>query len=346
MKLKPTAWFFILLISLNACAPLRLSTGRLLVVAVLPEQAGSNLFRAGMRAAASEINARVVFIMTTSAEDEARSIEKGLEAKPSVLVISPRAEHTALPAMQKIRDTGVSVLWIETGAALEGDTSAFLPGPNRDLGSLSAGVVLDWFSLHSTLHRTILILPCSEEPTCSQRLAGFRESLAPSVQVVEATAGAGQAEVEGLLNNTPQVSVVWAAGKTETRSAARAIQTLTTADDIYLIGADLDNQAVDWLNTPGLLDSVGVPLDYQAGYDALTAAAALARGESLPAVQRKNALILSAKNPERAQEYLAAHKKLFLPTLSALPETGSGIKPGCGACFPTFQPTSTPQPSN
>ena len=345
MHLKPAAWVIILLLSFNACTPLRLSASRPLVLAILPEQAGSDLFRAGMRAAAGEKGARVAFIKTTSPEVEARAIDKALKAKPSALVISPLANHTSLPVLQEISDAGVSILWLGTVAALEESTSAFLPGPNRDLGSLSAGAVQDWFALHSTLHRATLILPCSEEPACSQRLAGFREHLASSVQIVEASAGAGQAEVEDLLIANPQISVVWAAGKTETRSAVQAVQARNAADDIYLIGADLDNQAVDWMDSPGLLNSACVTLDYQAGYDALTAAVALARGETLPARQRINALLLSAANSERAQEYLSAPGKLFLPTLPALPEPGSGIKPGCGACFPTFQPTFTPQPS-
>jgi sugar transport system substrate-binding protein len=331
-----------ILLFLAACSPFA-PAGRPVVAVILTPT--DPLLQAGMRAAADSSSAILkIYGPAGTLAEEKTLIEDALKQKPAALVISPLSAQGSLPALGEVVSAGVPVICYETCVNQAGVAAAFLSGPNRDLGALSAEAALEFVAGSPGGKAVLGVFPCAQAPACELRRSEFlsRFRQAPAVEVIEAQPGADEPAAVKFLQDNPQVSLLWAAGDGETRSAVAAIQALGLAQRVALIGAGLDEETLRLVESQSMLRASAAPLLYQSGYDVVSAALTRASGGAAPDNPRKSALLISVTTQNTAREYLSSQGHLMLPTPPPLIDSGAGIKPSCG-CSLTPQP-ATPTP--
>jgi ABC-type sugar transport system substrate-binding protein len=335
----------LILFVISGCAPQ--SSQRPVIALVAPNKIISNTMRDGIHAAAREQSAKLWIAdpPPASLEDEAARVADALAQKPAALIIAPISPSTSLHAVQQAVNAGVPVICLENCINEPGVASAFLPGPNRDAGSLAGGLALDYIQNQLGGRGVVAMFPCNDEYGCPLRRAAFINQMeqAQGIKLIESEPQPGSDGVSSLLAAHPEVDLVWAGGEEETRSSLLNLSELGLQERIKIIGFGLDKKRAALLGADKPLYAAVVPLDYQSGYDAASTALAFLTPEKPPAAVRKSALSFTTSGPQ-TEAFLNNSYSYMLPALPALPPTGSGIKPSCNCSLDAHAPIPTVTP--
>ena len=327
--------------------PLAGEAGPLVAVLLPPGTGDISLIRSGMEDAARHAGVRLWSSRAASLEEEARLLATAIRRRPAVLVVTPLSPEGSAAKLHEARAAGMHVICFAACVNEPGIASAVIDGPDRDAAALSADEVMAWVIRRHAGRATVGIWPCPQDVGCRACRASLiaRLKQMPGIEIIEMEAQPGHSPAE-LLQAYPQASLLWAASAEGILHATQAVRALGLAGQVVVFGSGLDRSVADLLQADGdILQSVAVPLPYQAGYYVVNAAAGLARslgtgdGRAFPA----NAVIINSSNIDLAHTYLAHDGRWLLPpSASSAPgkrlfET-SPTPPICRSCEPSAHP--------
>lgn len=318
-----------------------------LVAVLLPPGRGDvSLLKSGLEDAARHAGVRLWSGRAASLEEETRLLASVIGHKPAVLLVTPFSAEGSVAGLQEARAAGTHVICFVGCVNEPGIDTAVIDGPDRDAGALSADAVMAWV-IHGRAGRAVVgIWPCLRDGGCGGECgATFMARLKqmPGIEIIEMEMQPGQSPAE-ILQAYPQVNLLWAASAQGILQATRAVRALGLAGQVAVFGVGLDRPVADLLQTDGdILQSVAVPLSYQAGYSAMIAAANLAKGAGNGAEIPTSAMIVNSASIDLANTYLVNDGKWLLPvSISGAPgkrlfET-TPTPPICKSCVPTAHP--------
>ena len=145
------------------------------------------------------------------------------------------------------------------------------------------------------------------------RQTGFEKALkeAPGVKVVaEQSADWAQDKAfsvaQDMLQANPDIDIFWGQADAMGLGAAQAVKNGNVKQDVLIMGFDGDFAGLEAVRD-GVMDATMVQQTQKMGRMAVESACALAAGESVPETQLQEAFLLTAKDSDKAQEYIDEH---------------------------------------
>lgn len=239
----------------------------------------------GAEAAAAEYNMQLTILAPDDEENyEAQNklIEKAVEDGAQALVFSAIDYEGNADAIDAAAAAGVMIIGIDS--AVDSDrVAAYIGADNYGAGQLAAQSALDGVAGEL---RVGLINYEVNGANGRDREQGARDTLEASgrAKVVSAVqthpnAAAARSDALAMLRSHPEINVLIALNESTAVGAARAVQQLQRADDLWLVAFDSNIETVDALQS-GAVDALVIQNTYAMGYFGVESAYRLLDGRS------------------------------------------------------------------
>ncbi len=238
----------------------------------------------GMEETAKAAGADILFHFHEHNVDlETQWIEEFTEQGVDAIIISPRVEDGSVDAIQKAYESGVKIVCLNgcfTEEATDKYVSAVFETDQYNLGYQVGEYLAGWLAERDVDAPRVGILSC-----CDQRGTGFRQALADNnvawtetVNIEGCLAEMATAVGETILQNYPQVNILWAESEGGAIGAVNAVRRQNRAGEIFVFGIDISPQLAQMLLAEDdILQAVGAQsprlmgnLAAQAALDAVT----------------------------------------------------------------------------
>ena len=238
----------------------------------------------GMEETAEAAGADILFRFHEHNVDlETQWIKEFTEQGVDAIVISPRVEDGSVNAIQKAYESGIKIVCFNgcfTEEATDKYVSAVFETDQYDLGYQVGEYLAGWLAEREMDEPHVGILSC-----CDRREAGFRQALTDNdvawseeVNIEGYLAEPATAVGETILQNYPQVNILWAENEGGTIGAVNAVRRQNKAGEIFVFGIDISPQLAQMLLAEDdILQAVGAQsprlmgnLAVQAALDAVT----------------------------------------------------------------------------
>lgn len=233
----------------------------------------------GMEDAADEAGADILFrFHEQDVALETRWIEAYTEQGVDAIVISPRVKDGSIAAIQAAYEAGIKIICFNgcfTEEATDAYVSAVFETDQYTLGYQTGEYLADWLEKQGFEEPYMGFLSC-----CERRNAGFNQALADRAVVwhevsnIEAyIADEATAVGETLLQNDPQITILWAENEGGTVGAVSAVRNQGLAGQVFVFGIDISPQLAQMLlDDDNILQAVGAQSPYLIGQLAVKAA--------------------------------------------------------------------------
>ncbi len=233
----------------------------------------------GMEETAEAAGADILFRFHEHDLDlETQWIEEFTEQGVDAIIISPRVEDGSVDAIQKAYEAGIKIVCFNgcfTEDATDKYVSAVLETDQYNLGYQVGEYLAGWLVEQEIDEPYVGILSC-----CDRREAGFRQALADNgvawseaVNMEGYLAEPATAVGETILQNYPQVNILWAENEGGTVGAVNAIRHQNQAGEVFVFGIDVSPQLAQMLlDEDDILQAVGAQSPRQMGNLAVQAA--------------------------------------------------------------------------
>ena len=254
----------------------------------------------GAEAAATEYNMQ----LTTAApgseenyEEQNRLIEKAVEDGAQAILFSAIDYEKNAAAINAAAAAGVTIVGIDS-AVHSGHVAAYIGVDNYGAGQMAAQSAL--YGVEGDL-RVGLINYEVNGANGRDREQGARDTFAASgrAEIVEAVsthpnAQSARTETLAMLRDHPDINVLIAFNETTAVGAARAVQQMQRADDLWLAAFDSNVETVDALQD-GVTDALVIQNAYGIGYFGVESAYKLlaGQGSSVPKTTETDARIIT-----------------------------------------------------
>lgn len=239
---------------------------------------------AGARAAAAEYNLNLIISGPATEEDyetQNRMIREAVEAGAEAIVFSAIDYEKNAAAIDAAAQSGVQIVSIDSGVG-SGHVSTYIGTDNYAAGQMAAQAALE--GVDGPLY--VGIINYNEGTANGQeRVQGAADALMQSgraeiIDVVTTLVDTPRAQTDAiaLLLAHPEINVLMAFNEPTSVGAAKAVQTLNRADDIFFVGFDSNVVTIDALQD-GYVDALIVQNPYAMGYLGVESAYKLLTGQ-------------------------------------------------------------------
>ncbi len=209
----------------------------------------------GMEEAAKESGAEIQFrFHEDSTELETQWIQEFTRQNVDAIIISPRVANLngSLPALQAAYEAGIKIICYNgciTGEARDQYISGIFETDQYALGYDVGSYLAQWLNNRGITNPKLGIVRC-----CPQRSEGFRLALADN-QVVweekadfeEYLAEPAMTVVETILQENPDINIIWAENEGATIGAVTAVRALNPPQPVYVFGVDISPEIAQML---------------------------------------------------------------------------------------------------
>ena len=238
----------------------------------------------GAEAAATEYNMQLTIAAPNSEEDyeeQDRMIEKAGADGAQAIVFSAIDYEKNAAAIDAAAAAGVTIIGIDS-AVDSAHVAAYIGADNYGAGQMAAQSALD--GMDGQLYVGLINYEVNGA-NGRDREQGARDAFADSgrAEVVAAmpthsNAVSARSEALSMLREHPEINVLVAFNEATAVGAARAVQQMQRADDLWLVAFDSNIETIDALQT-GAVDALIVQNTYGMGYFGVESAYKLLAGQ-------------------------------------------------------------------
>lgn len=284
-RLLPAA----LAVLLAGCAmqPVDSTTARYRVALIAKNNRNSEFWDAvfiGAEAAATEYNLQLTITAPDDEEDYAAQnqlIADAVEDGAQAIVFSAIDYEANAAAIDAAAAAGVTVISVDS-AVNSDNVAAYIGADNYGAGQMAAQSALD--GMDGQLYVGLINYEVNGA-NGRDREQGARDAFADSgrAEVVAAmpthsNAVSARSEALSMLREHPEINVLVAFNEATAVGAARAVQQMQRADDLWLVAFDSNIETIDALQT-GVVDALIVQNTYGMGYFGVESAYKLLAGQ-------------------------------------------------------------------
>lgn len=284
-RLLPAA----LAVLLAGCAmqPVDSTTARYRVALIAKNNRNSEFWDAvfiGAEAAATEYNLQLTITAPDDEEDYAAQnqlIADAVEDGAQAIVFSAIDYEANAAAIDAAAAAGVTVISVDS-AVNSDNVAAYIGADNYGAGQMAAQSALD--GMDGQLYVGLINYEVNGA-NGRDREQGARDAFADSgrAEVVAAmpthsNAVSARSEALSMLREHPEINVLVAFNEATSVGAARAVQQMQRADDLWLVAFDSNIETIDALQT-GVVDALIVQNTYGMGYFGVESAYELLAGQ-------------------------------------------------------------------
>lgn len=265
---------------------------------------------AGMSAAAEEVG--VDYVSGNAEMDvvkEGNLMDTYTAQQFDGVIISALDSSASIPAIDRAKEAGVAVINYNT---IPPGTEYFVGIDNYSLGHQMGEYLAEFIANEGVANPKIAMVTISMFEVGIQRAEGFLDGISSvtDLEIVAEQDAAGPTEgadvVETILQAHPDIDFIWAANEGGAIGAVVGVTTSGLADQIKVFGTDMSIQAAQYLlDEESPLYAVSTQQPFQIGYQAMTTAAAVVRGEDAPSEIIVPLDLYSKDEIDRVEAYLA-----------------------------------------
>ena len=221
----------------------------------------------GAEAAATEYNMQLTIAAPNSEEDyeeQDRMIEKAVEDGAQAIVFSAIDYEKNAAAIDAAAAAGVTIIGIDS-AVNSDNVAAYIGADNYGAGQMAAQSALD--GMDGQLYVGLINYEVNGA-NGRDREQGARDAFADSgrAEVVAAmpthsNAVSARSEALSMLREHPEINVLVAFNEATAVGAARAVQQMQRADDLWLVAFDSNIETIDAFGKAGARTDAGRPPD-------------------------------------------------------------------------------------
>ncbi len=265
----------------------------------------------GMEDAAKEAGADILFrFHEQDVALETQWIEEFTQQDVDAIVISPRVKDGSVAAIQAAYEAGIKIICYNgcfTEEATEKYVSAVFETDQTALGYQAGVYLAGWLAKRGIEEPHIGIIGC-----CQRRNAGFRQALADydvnwheDANMEGYLADASVAVGETILQENPQITILWSENEGGTVGAVSAVHNQKLAGQVFVFGIDISPQLAQMLlDEDDVLQAVGAQSPRLMGKLAVAAAVDVVHGGEAPGYNTVPAAFFSRDDLDAVAAYL------------------------------------------
>ncbi len=292
----------------------------------------------GAEEAADELGYKLVFTAPKNEDVPQNSyIEDAVSANSKAILVAPSVTTGLDESLQKAVDAGIPILAIDTDTTFPGksgllatdqdaaggiaarETIKLLPG-GGDIAVVghmqdsptAIGRFTGYFL--NLPHTTDCSLPSAYEDEAA--LSDDSEAIGSTVfnlvdiQFCDNDADKAIEITKSIVDENPDLKVIYCTNQTSTVGVGRAIDQLGLADKIQVVGFDSSDEEIDFVKS-GVLDGIVVQNPYNMGYLGVRYASKAIDGETIPSGIDTGATFVTVDNLENDEVQLLLHPEKF-----------------------------------
>lgn len=258
-----------------------------------------DVVNAGASAAGEELGYNVEYIAPESEKDidgQISLINKAVQDKVDGIVIAPINADDMNEAMQSAKDSGVSILTIDSKSSL--DDMVYIGTDNYVAGTIAGTEAAKMLNES----KKVAIVALNEESTLSVRWKGFEDSVASdsSINIVEKTycnsdKETAKKQTAELIDKYPDIEMICGVNQTTTLAICETIVEKGVQGKIKVVGYDAAEPEVEYINQ-GVLTGTVVQNPYNIGYLGVKNVADMADGKSISKIIDTGTTFVTADN--------------------------------------------------
>lgn len=226
----------------------------------------------GIEEAAGEAGAEILFrFHEQDVALETQWIEAFTQQKVDAIIISPRIKDGSIDAIRAADKAGIKIICFNgcfTAEVTEQYVAAVLETDQYALGYQVGDYLVNWLAKREIEKPHIGIVGC-----CVRRNAGFLQALADNelewyedANMEGYLADTATAVGETILQNNPQITILWSENEGGTIGAVSAVRNQGLAGQVFVFGIDISPQLAQMLlNEDDILQAVGAQSPYLMG---------------------------------------------------------------------------------
>lgn len=275
---------------------------------------------AGMRAAAKAGNATLLEANTDNKiEKEAQTIDTFVARGVNAIVITALHPSNSLPAIERARAKGITVITVGTGIDKAGVVQGHVKSSDRDIG-LSTGAAAATFindKLGGKANVAVLAFKSLLPGQSGERTGGFLDNVKKGTQVAvvaeqdawlpeKAVAVAGD-----ILTANPNINVIYAANEGGTVGAMQAVRNAGKAGKVFVFGTDSSEQlGRGLLAADNVLQATTAQQPFVVGEKGVQDALAVLGGKTVPAEQVVPVKLLSRADKPAVEAFIKELRRM------------------------------------
>lgn len=260
-------------------------------IAVIPKGTTHEFWKAihaGAEMASDELGVEVIWQGPQKEDDRQMQIQvvqnfisRGVDA----IVLAPLDARSMARPVEAAVNRGIPVIIIDSG--LDSDAqSSFIATNNLEGGRMGARYLAELIGGRGNV---VMLRYQEGSASTTNREEGFLEALeasAPDANLLVDNMYAGATMERALqvsqniLNRFPEIDAIWTPNESATQGMLRALETSGRADEIDLVGFDVNDVLLSALRE-GTIDGLVVQDPFGMGYEGVKAAAAVISGETV-----------------------------------------------------------------
>lgn len=253
----------------------------------------------GASAAGEELGYNVEYVSPEDEKDiegQISLIDKAAADKVDGIVIAPINADDMNEAMQKAKESGVSVVTIDSKCSL--DDMVYIGTDNYVAGTIAGTEA----SKMLTESKKAAIIALTEESTLSVRWKGFEDAVAsdPSISIVEKTycnsdKETAKQQAAELIDKYPDLEMLCGVNQTTTLAICETVAEKGVGGKIKVVGYDAAESEVEYINQ-GILTGTIVQSPYNMGYLGVKNVADMSDGKSVSKIIDTGTTFVTAEN--------------------------------------------------
>lgn len=239
----------------------------------------------GAKMAAEEHSVRLIINAPSSEtdyEEQNQMIENAITQDADVLAVSPIDSKLSAPSIQKVKDAGIPVIFIDS------TVSNFTPTCTIATDNYAAGENMGNFieSMLKDSSKIAIVAHVKDSSTAIDREAGLRHALGDDqdriVDTVYCDSDFEKAAVltKELLTKYPDITIIAGLNEYSAVGAGNALQDLGLKDQVSIVGFDNSIASVEFLEK-GIFQGLVIQNAFNMGYIGIESAYKLALGQPL-----------------------------------------------------------------
>lgn len=321
MKIKALCGATLAAFSMFALAPAAQAAGKPVIAGIVFQQdIYMKTVLAGMRAGAKAGGATLLEANSDNKiEKEAQIIDTFIARGVNAIVITALHPTNSLPALERARAKGITVVTVGSGVDKPGVAQAHFRSSDKDIGLSTGTAAAAFIQKHFGGNAKVAILAFkSLLPVQSgDRTGGFLENAKKGATldiVAEQDAWLPEKAVAvggDILTAHPEVQVIYAANEGGTVGAMQAVKNAGKQGKVFVFGTDGSEQlARGLLASDDVLQATTAQQPFVVGEKGVNAALALLEGKTVPAEEVVPVRLLSRNDKPGVEAFLKEMKAL------------------------------------
>jgi len=277
------------------------------------------MLKKGAEDASNEVDIEMIFDSPDVETDFARQVQiinEAVNNNVDAIVISPCSydDPDITQALDKAKNNGIKIVTVNSDSASDG-VLANLSTDNEAAGGIAAREAMKYYPGDN---KKIAVLGFNEgNEVCAARVDNFLDNIQGDMgdniiptRYTENSVDTAKEVTKTLINEYPDLAVVYASNEGCTVGACQAVEELGMKDSVTVIGFDSSETEVKYVND-GILKGFVAQSPYNMGYLGVRYALKAINGESLPYYIDTGATLVTPENVNDQITQLIIHPEKF-----------------------------------